>query len=90
MLIDKLGNKLIAGKMVMLTLPHGDQILCRVEDVNNGGLIGGLEGMRVPGTLMLLAMIPINFDPQHPQMMDIVVVETPSNQDRAQRSALVT
>lgn len=81
MATDKLGNRLEPGQMAMLTLPHGDQLLVRVEAVHDGGLIGGANGMHTPGQVMLLAMIPLSFDPKSAQLLDLVVVRVPTNQE---------
>ena len=84
MATDRLGNKLEPGRMVMVTLPHGDQLLMRVEAVHEGGIIGGANGMQTPGQVMLLAMLPVTFDPAHAQIDNLVVVAVPSNQEAAQ------
>lgn len=83
MATDRLGNKLEHGRMVMVTLPHGDQLLMRVEAVHEGGIIGGANGMQTPGQVMLLAMLPVTFDPKQPRLEDLVVVAVPSNQEAA-------
>lgn len=83
MVIDKLGNQLKPGQMVMFTLPKGDQVLCRIEALHDGGIIGGASGMQTPGQVMLLAVIPLTFDPGQPQLSDVVVVQVPSNQEAA-------
>jgi hypothetical protein len=51
-------------------------LMAQVQQINEGGLVGGRDGMIVDGQLVLIAVIPIPV-PRGRQVQGVVVVQVP-------------
>jgi hypothetical protein len=76
---DKLGNPIKKGQYVSVTVVEHN-VICEVVDIREPSMLSvgpGKENIQMAGALVLISKHIVGIDPRNPQMMSVVVCQTP-------------